>query len=554
MACKATIHEGARKGSTCQFPAKENGYCGRHERYKVYDDGVAAGKEWCRFFFRGCNNEVVEGRLSCLVCKAPVDHCEHEGCSFKKKKDEKYCGKHHRDVYRDEEKLKGITYCDIDRGCFNLCDLGYKTCAPCLSKQAEKDNERYAEKKTLHLQIREAGDKQQEKQLCVKCFKDFPSFLTHANRVSQLCKYCNEKQHLLDKERSNRLRNYKEERKKNIAGHIKEYHDNAMKRGREYVLSPAEFETIVKKPCHYCNHYKDGEVIGIDRVDNTKGYISENVVPCCWLCNKMKTTFPVDLFIKICQCISTKTIFTTEDGKKWPQFYSFKGDAKYCGYRLGAANRNLCFNITRDEFNNVINRPCYLCGYAGIVGIDRKNNTVGYTIDNCQPCCSTCNRMKGDLDFDVFIKKIMEIYENSNGEIIELIPAEELPQLKKKKTKKIFKKIVASPVPPTVPPTVPPVVSLPAPEITAVKLEASIASPPLIPNKIKPPPKMWKASALYTAILDKTDSPYLTLNAAVITEAEFTKFKLTLKDLKSEEAIELIKRFMGKLNKRRKRL
>ena len=65
---------------------------------------------------------------------------------------------------------------------------------------------------------------------------------------------------------------------------------------------------------------------------------------------------------------------------------------------------------------------------------------------------------------------------------------------------------------------------------------------------------MWKAAALYTAILNKTDEPYLTLNAAVLTEAEFTKFKQTLKDLKKEEATELIKTFMGKLNKRRKRL
>ena len=65
---------------------------------------------------------------------------------------------------------------------------------------------------------------------------------------------------------------------------------------------------------------------------------------------------------------------------------------------------------------------------------------------------------------------------------------------------------------------------------------------------------MWKASALYTAILDKTDTTYLALNTAVITEAEFTKFKQTIKDIKKEEAIELIKRFMGKLNKRRKRL
>jgi hypothetical protein len=155
--------------------------------------------------------------------------------------------------------------------------------------------------------------------------------------------------------------------------------------------------------------------------------------------------------------------------------------------------------------------------------------------------------MKGDLNYDTFMEHVKKIHASSNGEIIELIPAEEVPST----AKKSFKKIVSLKVQPTVLPTVLPIVSLPAPEITVMIPENSPLSKPI---KIKPPPKMWKASALYTAILDKTDGPYLTLNTAVITEAEFTKFKLTLKDLKSEEAIELIKRFMGKLNKRRKRL
>lgn len=35
----------------------------------------------------------------------------------------------------------------------------------------------------------------------------------------------------------------------------------------------------------------------------------------------------------------------------------------------------------------------------------RKNNSVGYTLENCVPCCGICNKMKMNLDFDTFIEK-----------------------------------------------------------------------------------------------------------------------------------------------------
>ena len=57
-ACKAIIQEGPRKGQPCQFPPLQNKYCGRHDRNRIYDEGIANGKIWCRFFFRGCDNIV----------------------------------------------------------------------------------------------------------------------------------------------------------------------------------------------------------------------------------------------------------------------------------------------------------------------------------------------------------------------------------------------------------------------------------------------------------------------------------------------------------------
>jgi hypothetical protein len=46
-------------------------------------------------------------------------------------------------------------------------------------------------------------------------------------------------------------------------------------------------ENIFSKPCHYCG--KEGwELIGCDRIDNSKPHTPDNVVPCCWECNKKR--------------------------------------------------------------------------------------------------------------------------------------------------------------------------------------------------------------------------------------------------------------------------
>lgn len=42
-------------------------------------------------------------------------------------------------------------------------------------------------------------------------------------------------------------------------------------------------------------------------------------------------------------------------------------------------------------------------------GIDRVDNSVGYTIENCVPCCTSCNFMKGKMTKDDFIEKVSQI-------------------------------------------------------------------------------------------------------------------------------------------------
>ena len=56
------------------------------------------------------------------------------------------------------------------------------------------------------------------------------------------------------------------------------------------------------------------------------------------------------------------------------------------------------------------NRYKYGKGLYKRNGIDRLDNTRGYTIDNCVPCCTRCNTIKLDASYDEFIAKIKQIY------------------------------------------------------------------------------------------------------------------------------------------------
>lgn len=76
----------------------------------------------------------------------------------------------------------------------------------------------------------------------------------------------------------------------------------AKKRGYKWELTDTEVLILMSKNCFYCNtspqnrkfeksykgHLKPFIYNGIDRIDNTKGYLFDNVVPCCKKCNIAK--------------------------------------------------------------------------------------------------------------------------------------------------------------------------------------------------------------------------------------------------------------------------
>jgi hypothetical protein len=62
-------------------------------------------------------------------------------------------------------------------------------------------------------------------------------------------------------------------------------------------------ELVENKPCEYCGVQSMSFGVGLDRVDSTKGYVLGNCVPCCYLCNVMKSNMTLETFFEQCERI-----------------------------------------------------------------------------------------------------------------------------------------------------------------------------------------------------------------------------------------------------------
>jgi len=108
-------------------------------------------------------------------------------------------------------------------------------------------------------------------------------------------------------------------------------------------------------------------------------------------------------------------------------------------YRAAARNKskNIVWDLTEKQANSFFNNNCFYCGtipmnsynvymtktgkantknveYAKTAeilfnGIDRKDSSLSYTIDNCVSCCKICNLAKNELSVDDFYKWIERI-------------------------------------------------------------------------------------------------------------------------------------------------
>lgn len=81
------------------------------------------------------------------------------------------------------------------------------------------------------------------------------------------------------------------------------YKIRSVGRGIPFDLSVEQFTTISERRCHYCgakpspsksktHQNLNGNWLcnGLDRIDNSKGYLLSNVQACCFPCNQLKSS------------------------------------------------------------------------------------------------------------------------------------------------------------------------------------------------------------------------------------------------------------------------
>lgn len=100
------------------------------------------------------------------------------------------------------------------------------------------------------------------------------------------------------------------------------------------------------------------------------------------------------------------------------------------GYKRGAKARGYLWDITTEQFKELIEKPRHYCGSKknnttknkpsrhgeySYTGIDRVDNSIGYIIGNLVPCCKICNIAKRNLSVDDFNKWITQLVVFQNG-------------------------------------------------------------------------------------------------------------------------------------------
>ena len=101
-------------------------------------------------------------------------------------------------------------------------------------------------------------------------------------------------------------------------------------------------------------------------------------------------------------------------------------------YKAKAKERNIKWMLSRDDFINISEKPCFYCvisssmnlninGYIYLYnGVDRVDSQKDYTPDNIVPCCKQCNIAKSDMSLTEFYQWLNRISNHiSQNELIQ---------------------------------------------------------------------------------------------------------------------------------------
>lgn len=324
----------------------------------------------------------------------------------------------------EEEIMKKCPKCGeyrLEKGFISLKGKPTKNCDDCLKKSREREAKRKPRKRDWkkyesqeHVKIRrkqwlkdhpEKAKEYYTNHRKRKREEDEESYLKHNAEVAAQWRINNPEKHL------NNLNNAK----KSVVIRLSIYKRSAKEKNYEWNLTDEEAEELFKSNCWYCGNEDERGLCGIDRFDSSIGYTLENCKSCCKICNYMKERIPFSGFVMYCGNIAGHHELIDEypmvDSSILPITYN--GSSIY-DYKKRANKKKLNFDLTQVDFIKIQLMDCYLCGRESkgnkTNGIDRIDNTIGYTLENSKPCCKICNIMKKNHTLDKFLNQCKDIY------------------------------------------------------------------------------------------------------------------------------------------------
>ena len=91
--------------------------------------------------------------------------------------------------------------------------------------------------------------------------------------------------------------------------------------------------------------------------------------------------------------------------------YNSTARGKFREYKRRSGRKDFNFDLSFDQLFKMISNKCHYCLKEPneFQGIDRRDNTKGYTSENTVGCCSQCNyakRMMSEKDFKEYLERI----------------------------------------------------------------------------------------------------------------------------------------------------
>jgi hypothetical protein len=410
------------KKDGCKFKQlNDSGYCGKHTIHSLFDDAILRNMRLCSNYLRkGCRQE--------LSPEYTKSQCET--CLAKDRKADR--------TKRSEAAIKSSEASEnnlSEKPCSVCCKIlpmshfegkrssseYTKTCFACREsnkkQNAKRDKEhinelaRIADKKPERIAVKKAWKENNYEKVAETWQKSRNNRIKKVGIDEYLNIAANDAQRWRDNN-PEKMKQINEDKRNSLHSQFSVYERCARDKRINFELSIDNFETITKNPCYYCGIIQERGFNGIDRMKSNEAYILENCVSCCKMCNHIKNTLSTDVFIKKVEHIVTFQENNPE-GKLYPELFTNYNNANFTSYKNSANKRKIHFEICEQYFNIITQVACYICGkistFGHINGIDRYDNTQGYSQENCKPCCGGCNFMKNKYPYDEWYAKLKQI-------------------------------------------------------------------------------------------------------------------------------------------------